>query len=121
MSKQSRERESAIDQEFDSTVKNAQNTVSNLVKHTAAAKLFFTFIHDNLLNNKGDLSQGDRKDLRAALTPLYPQIQASLAEITAIFNIYNDDLTVWQANFDAYLLANPTILDEALNRFPKVV
>ena len=120
MSKQSTKRENAIVTDFDGLEKSAAKAVSDLVTQTALLKLLVVFMHDNLLNNKGDLSEGDRLDLRDALVPLYPQIQTSLDEITAIFNIHNDDVDVWRTNLDAYLIANPTILNEALNRFPKV-
>ena len=120
MSKQSTKRENAIVTDFDGLEKSAAKAVSDLVKQTALLKLLVVFMHDNLLNNKGDLSEGDRLDLRDALVPLYPQIQSSLDEITAIFDIHDDDPIVWQANLDAYIAANPTILAEALDRFPKV-
>ena len=120
MSKQSTKRANAIIKDFDALETTAATVVSNLVAQTAIAKVLIVFLHDNLLNNKDDLSEGDRVDTRDALVPLYPQIQESLAEIEALFNIHNDDLTTWQSNFDAYLLANPTVLEEALNRFPKV-
>lgn len=120
MSKQTAKRENAIVTDFDSLEKNAAKAVSDLVTQTAILKILIVFLHDNLLNNKTDLSEGDRVDLRNSLVPLYPQIQNSLEEITAIFNIHDDDVVTWKANFDAYLVTNPTVLDEALNRFPKV-
>lgn len=120
MSKQSTKRAMAINSDFDALEKKAASVVSDLVSQTAVAKILIVFLHDNLLNNKNDLSEGDRVDTRNALVPLYPQIQESLAEIEALFNIHDDDLVTWQSNFDAYLLANPTVLEEALNRFPKV-
>ena len=120
MSKQSTKRENAIVTDFDGLEKSAAKAVSDLVGQTALLKVLIVFMHDNLLAAKGDLSEGDRLDLRDALVPLYPQIQNSLDEITAIFNIHDDDPVVWQSNLDAYLIANPTVLTEALNRFPKV-
>lgn len=120
MSKQITRRANAIIKDFDSMEAGAAKAVSDLVSQTAIVKVLIVFLHDNLLNDKGDLSEGDRLDTRESLVPLYPQIQDSLAELTAIFEIYNDDKATWQANFDAYLIANPSILEEALNRFPKV-
>ena len=118
MSKQSTKRENAIVTDFDGLEKSAAKAVSDLVTQTSLLKVLIVFLHDNLLNAKGDLSEGDRLDLRDALVPLYPQIQTSLDEITAIFDIHDDDVNVWQSNLDAYLAANPTILEEAMNRFP---
>lgn len=120
MSIQSTKRAIAISSEFDSVTKQSASVVSKLVSQTALVKLFVVFLHDNLLNNKDDLSEGDRIDLRNSLVPLRPQIQESLNEIDALFAIHDDDLAKWQANFDDYLVANPAVLEEALNRFPKV-
>ena len=118
MSKRETKRKNAIVADFDGLEKNAAKAVSDLITQTALLKVLIVFLHDDLLNAKGDLSEGDRIDLRDALVPLYPQIQAALVDITDIFNIHDDDVTVWRANLDAYVLANPTILTEALNRFP---
>ena len=52
--------------------------------------------------------------------PLYPQVKQCLEEIEALFDIHDSDVSVWQSNFDDYLLANPDVLSEALARFPKV-
>lgn len=120
MSKQSTKREIAIAKDSDDIENGAAKAVSDLVKYTALVKLHVVFLHDNLLNNKGDLSEGDRVDTRNLLVPLYPQVSDCLAEIESLFNIYNADLATWQANFDAYLIDNPTTLDEALSRFPTV-
>ena len=121
MSLQSFERNNAILKERDIITKGAANAVSQLVKQTAAVRLFIVFLHDNLLNNRGDMSEGDRLDIRDALVPLYPQIQSALSEITELFNIHNDDPTVWKENLNTYLAVNPTVLQEAVSRFPKVV
>lgn len=120
MSKQQRTRDKAIDTEFDAVKGTSATVVSSLVGHTARLKLFITFLHDDLLNGKGDLAEGDRVELRQALAPLYPQIQECLDELTDLFDIHDEDPAVWQANFDAFLIKNPDILAEALNRFPKV-
>jgi len=120
MSNQTTKRSNAIVKDFDALEKDCASAVASLVKQTALLKVLIVFLHDNLLNDKGDMSEGDRLDTRSALLPLYPQIQDSLVEITKIFEIYDDDKATWQANLNAYLVANPTILDEALNRFPKV-
>ena len=120
MSRQATKRANAINSEFDSVTKESASVVSKPVSQTPLVKLFVVFLHENLLNNKTDMSEGDRVDLRDALVPLRPQIQDSLAEIDALFAIHDDDLSEWQANFNTYLAANPTVLDEALNRFPKV-
>tara|TARA_R110002096_G_C14549695_1_gene719120 strand:+ start:67 stop:432 length:366 start_codon:yes stop_codon:yes gene_type:complete len=120
MSRQITKRANAIDKEFDLIVKDSSSAVSKLVSQTAAARLFIVFLHDNLLSSKGDISEGDRIDLRDGLVPLYPQIEECLTEIASLFSIHDDDPAVWQANFDTYLVNNPAVLDEALNRFPKV-
>ena len=118
MSRRELKRQEAIYKEFDSVVKNASRAVSELVKETSVLKLFVVFLHDNLLNAKGDMTESDRVDLKNELVPLYPQLQNNLAELTALFDIYSDDPATWQANLDTYLVANPTLLDEAINRFP---
>jgi len=120
MSKQTTKRENAIVKDFDLLAKDSASAVSSLVKQTNLLKILIVFLHDNILNNKGDMSEGDRTDTRNDLVPLYPQIQNCLQEITAIFDIHDDDKVIWQSNLDAYLVANPTVLEEALNRFPKV-
>ena len=120
MSRRSTKRANAINSEFDSIVSEANKAVSNLVKQVALVKIFTVFMHDNLLNDKGDLSEGDRVDLRDGLVPLYPQIQTALTEITELFNIHDSDNAVWRSNLDSYLADNPSALTEALNRFPKV-
>ena len=114
MSRQATNRSNAIDQEFREVVKKSQAAVSELTRQTAEAKLFITFLHDNILNSKGDLSEGDRVDLRNAMVPLFPQMQAALAEVAALFAIYDTDLTVYANNQAAYLTANPNVLAEAL-------
>jgi len=120
MARQSTNRQIAINDEFDSVVKGASKAVSDIVRETARVRLLVVFLHDNLLNTKGDLLEGDRIDLRDSLVPLRSQVQDSLDEIDALFSISDDNLATWQANFDAYLLANETVLDEALDFFPKV-
>ena len=121
MSLQSGDRTNALIKERDSIKTKPAQAVSTLITQTNIVKLFIVFMHDNLLNNKGDMSEGDRLDMRDALVPLYPQLQAVLADITALFEIHDDDPIVWQANLDSYLLDNPTVLNEALSRFPQVV
>ena len=120
MSRQATNRAVAINKEFESIVKKSNSVVSELERQTAEVKLFVTFLHDNLLGNKGDLSEGDRVDLRDAIVPLYPKIQAALSEVEAMFNIHDDDAATWTANFETYKAANPGTLTEALDRFPKV-
>jgi hypothetical protein len=121
MSKQAFERSKAVYAEYDTVLKNAESTVANLVTHTNEALLYVIFLHHNLLNNLGDLSEGDRLDFRARIMPLYPKIQTVLETIGSIATIHNDDPLVWQANFDAYVAANPEVYVEALSRFPQVV
>jgi hypothetical protein len=118
MSKRETKRKNAIVADFDGLEKKAAQAVSDLVAQTALLKVLIVFLHDDLLNAKGYLSEGDRIDLRDSLVPLYPQIQTALDDITDIFNIHDDDVNIWRANLDAYTLANPTILTEALSRFP---
>lgn len=118
MSKRETKRKNAIAADFDGLEKNAAKAVSDLITQTALLKVLIVFLHDNLLNTKGDLSEGDRIDLRDALVPLYPQIQTALVDITDIFNIHDDDVATWQANLDAYTTANPDVLTQALQRFP---
>ena len=118
MSIQSKKREDAIYSEFDAVVKQSSKAVSELLKQTALVKLFVVFLHDNIVNGKGDIVESDRTDLRDALVPLYPQLKDNLAQLTAIFEIHDDDPVVWEANLNSYLAANPLILDEAINRFP---
>ena len=120
MSKQSRKRETAIDDQFDIVLKNSESTVSKLVQHTAEAKLFITFLHDNLINNKGELSEGDRIKFKNRMVPLYPQISQCLEDIAALFSIYDEDNDTWIANFDTYKADNPGTLEEALAYFPQV-
>ena len=120
MSRQSTKRDNAISKDFDDVERQAAGVVSNLVKQVAVVKILIVFLHDNLLNSKGDLTEGDRLTTRDALVPLYSQIQGALSEITELFNIHDDDVAVWQSNFNAYLAANPTLLAEALGRYPEV-
>ena len=120
MSIQADKRKKAIVDKYDSLMTDPAKAVSKLVEQTAELKVFVTFLHDNLLNNKGDISEGDRVVLKNALVPLYSQIEGSLAELTSILSISNDDPVIWQANFDSFLADNPTILKEALNYFPTV-
>ncbi len=118
MSKRDTKRKNAIMDDFDGLEKNAAKAVSDLVSQTALLKVLIVFLHDNLLSAKGDLSEGDRIDLRDALVPLYSQIQEALIDITDIFNIHDDDIVTWQTNLDAYTAANPDVLTQALERFP---
>ena len=121
MSIQETKRKNAIEKEFDSAPREAQTAVSKLVTETARIRLLIIFLHHSLLSNTGEVSEGDRLDVRDSLVPLYPQIQDALADITALFNIHDDNNATWQANLDAYLLANPTVLSEALSRYPAVI
>ena len=118
MSRREIKRQDAIYSEFDSVVKKSNSSVSELLKETAVLKLFVVFMHDNLLNAKGDMTESDRVDLKNEIVPLYPQLQSNLVELTALFDIYDDDPAIWRSNLDAYLVANPTLLNEATNRFP---
>ena len=120
MSKQETKRANMNEKDFDALTKDSSRVVSDLAKQTSIIKVLIVFLHDNLLNNRGDLSEGDRVDIRSAMTPLYPQLTSSVDELTALFGIYNEDLATWQANFDAYLVANPDTLQKAIDRFPKV-
>lgn len=120
MSKQSTKRAIAIEKDSDYIEGGASKAVSDLVKFTALVKLHIVFLHDNMLNNKGDLSEGDRLDTRNALVPLHQPIVECLGEIEKLLSIYNADQSIWQANFDTYLIDNPDTLEEALSRFPTV-
>tara|TARA_R110000850_G_scaffold86826_1_gene186815 strand:+ start:1052 stop:1417 length:366 start_codon:yes stop_codon:yes gene_type:complete len=120
MSLQQADRTNAIIKERDAVKADSAKAISELVRNVARARLYIVFLHDSLLKGTGDMSEGDRLDLRASLAPHHPSALAALAEIESLLSIHNDDLTIWQNNFDAYLLANPTVLEEALNRFPKV-
>ena len=120
MSLQQADRTNAIIKERDTVIKDSAKAISDLVGNVARARLYIVFLHDSLLNNTGDMSEGDRLALRASLAPHYPSASTALSEIESLLNIHDDDLATWQSNFDAYLLANPTVLTEALNRFPQV-
>ena len=120
MSLQQADRINAIIKERDSVNTDSAKAVSELVRNVARARVYIVFLHHNLLNNIGDMSEGDRTALRASLVPLHPQIQASIDEIESLMGIHSDDSATWQSNFDNYLLANPTVLNEALSYFPKV-
>ena len=109
---QSTKRANAIQKDFDLIQKDSAAAVSNLVKQVGLVKLLVVFLHDNLLNGKGDI--------RDDLVPLYPQIQGALNDVTDLFNIYDDDAAIWQTNLNSYLTENPTALAEALSRYPVV-
>ena len=120
MSLQQADRTNAIIKERDTVMKDSANAISELVRNVARARLYIVFLHNSLLENTGDMSDGDRLALRASLAPHHPSASAALSEIESLLSIHDDDLATWRSNFDAYLTANPTVLTEALNRFPKV-
>jgi hypothetical protein len=120
MSRQSTIRANAINKDFSEIEKKAATVVSELVKQVDLVKLLTVFLHDNLLADKGDLSEGDRMVTRDALIPLYPQLQKAISDIELLFNIHDANAMTWQANLDAYLANNPTLLAEALNRYPEI-
>jgi len=120
MSRQEVNRATAINKDFENIVSDSARAVSSYIKQVDLVKVFTVFMHHNILNNLGDMSLADRTDFRSALTPQYPAVITATGELTKLFNLYNEDPAVWQSNFDAYLVENPSILEEAINRYPKV-
>lgn len=121
MSLQKTKRETAINNDFESLTKGAAKAVSDVSTQVSMLKILVPFMHDNVLGGKGDVSEGDRVDLRDSLVPLYEQLQELMGEMEKVFVIHDDDVSVWQAALDAYIVEYPNCVNEAEARYPKVL
>lgn len=118
MSRKQTKRANAIDTDFTEVEKLAQKTASDVKKVTATLMLLVPFMHDNILNLKGDLDEEDRKYLRDQIVPLFEPLLKNMAQLQELFDIHDDDSASWKNNLTAYLQKYPNCITEAEKRYP---
>ena len=115
------DRANAISKDFKEVKSGSAKAVSEVAKQVGLLGVLVPFMHDNILNNKGDISEGDRLDLRDTLVPLFIELVGHLDKLTELFEIYDEDVTTWISNLNSHLVDNPNCVVEAEARYPKVV
>lgn len=118
MNRQANRRANAIDKDFTEVERNAAQVGSDLTTLTATLKLLVPFMHDNILNNKGDLTEADRVYFRDQVVPLFEPLLANVTELQELFDIHHDDQSVWLNNLNSYVAKYPNCLTEAESRYP---
>ncbi len=119
MSRQATKRANAIDKDFAEVERSAQETQSKFHVVTKNLKLLVPFLHDNVLNNKGDLTEEDRVYFRDQIVPLFEPLKQDMYTLQELFDIYDDDPTEWNQKLADYIVKYPNCLEQAESRYPK--
>lgn len=116
MSRKDYKRASSIDADFTKLEKNLPRIVSELARDVELAVMMTGFLHDNILNEKGDLSIDDRADFNASFTPVFAGLQDSLNRLKDCYDVYNDDPSVYHQNLADFVTKYPSATSDEVEK-----
>ena len=103
MSRATTKRANAVDREITAVLKDSTRALSSLNVNADLAMQLIPWVHDNILGNKGDVDENDRSELNVTFTEIFVGVQSIMAKLQEIYEIYNDDPAIYQANLDAFI------------------
>ena len=116
MNRKDYKRASSIDSDFTNLEKNLPRIVSDLARDVELVIMMTGFLHDNILNNKGDLGEGDRADFNESFTPVLAGLQDSLNRLQDCYNVYNDDPNTYAQNLADFIVKYPSAASEEVEK-----
>ena len=107
------DRQIALEEFKKTTVQASVRAGEALSIATANLKLFIPFMHHNIINGVGDLTEANRADLAKVLDPEFLKLADNITALTEINNIFNEDPTEYATALNAFLVKYPEVLAEA--------
>lgn len=91
-----------INNDFSKSDKDWARTVSDITRQSDLTIQLTAWMHDNILNNKGDVDEADRISFRASFQTKMLEINTQLEKLLDASAVYNADTATYQANLDAF-------------------
>lgn len=116
MSRLTTKRATKIDNDFTAIEKSLASVSSNLVRDTNLIIQLTAWLHDNIINNRGDFDENDRADLFIKFEPVFLEISEQLSKLGECAAVYHDDLFTYEQNLNNFVAkypsANPVEVDK---------
>ena len=109
-------REAKIAAEYNGADKEWANIISRRTVSTDLTVNATAWLHDNIQNSRGDVSEDDRVAFRAAFEEKLAQIQLLVDKLNDCYGVYNQDPTTYQANLVAFLAKYPAANPEEFDK-----
>lgn len=110
-------REQAVEKEINALESGSLKAVSQLQTQVNLIKVLLPWMHNNIVNSLGDVSEANRADLASTLDPALIDVITMISDLQSVAAIYNDDPATYATNTANYIALNPTVLSEAELRF----
>ncbi|MGB0943124.1 MAG: hypothetical protein ACPGUE_12010 [Marinomonas sp.] len=108
-------RQAKIAQEYTEADKNWSRIISQMTAATDLTIQATSWLHDNIQNNKGDVTEIDRVAFRASFEKKLIDIKALVTKLDDCYAVYDADNAAYQNNLSAFLgkytFADPAIFD----------
>lgn len=111
------EREKKIEKEFEQLIRTSLSQSSQLISNINLANLLIPWMHNNVVNNLGDISEANRVELTNPFKEIYQNITIVQEGLAKLYTLYDEDPATYRSLVDTHLAENPTIIDEVEKRF----
>lgn len=109
-------RQAGIAREYTEADKNWARIISQMTAATDLTVQATAWLHDNIQNSKGDVSENDRVAFRASFEQKLTDIKALVAKLDDCYGVYNEDAVTYQSNLTDFLakypFADPALFDK---------
>lgn len=101
-------RDTKISAEYTSADKNWANIIANMTVATDLTVNATAWLHDNIQNEKGDVTEEDRVMFRASFELKLAELNALMQKLNDCYGVYDADTVTYQSNLQAFLDKYPS-------------
>ncbi len=116
MSRIQTKRANAIDSDFSTLEKDLPKNISALTVNANLSVMMTGLLHDNILNNKGDLDEADRAVFAESFTQVFADLQAVTTMLSDCYAVYDDDPTLYAENLANFIVKYPSAASEEVEK-----
>jgi beta-lactamase class D len=117
MSRAATKRSINIVNHFDNTKKGWANVTAQFNSSVNEAVQLTAWIHDNVLNNKGDISNEDRQEDRVEFLEKLTYLKELISKLDDCHAVYSEDLQVYQDNYSSFVAKYGINIQEVDSKF----
>lgn len=101
-------RDTKIATEYTNADKNWANIIASMTSATDLTVNATAWLHDNIQNEKGDVTEEDRVSFRASFQLKLAELNDLMTKLNDCYAIYDEDNLTYQSNLQSFLEKYPS-------------